>query len=114
MPDGVWAFDMFGDALYFHLGPAAAVTLGAVLVMLWHWPLMGLVFLLGSALYTAVSIRLALGYVAPIRRVAAESDSRLGGALADALTCNAVVKSTAAEAREAFAALAAHAGVLAD
>ena len=23
---GVWAFDMFGDALYFHLGPAAAVT----------------------------------------------------------------------------------------
>ena len=38
--------------------------------------------------------------MAPIRRVAAESDSRLGGALADALTCNAVVKSTAAEARE--------------
>ena len=35
-----------------------------------------------------------------LRRVAAESDSRLGGALADALTCNAVVKSTAAEARE--------------
>ena len=97
---GVWAFDMFGDALYFHLGPAAAVTLGAVLVMLWHWPLMGLVFLARRALYTAVSIRLSLGYVAPIRRVAAESDSRLGGALADALTCNAVVKSTAAEARE--------------
>ncbi len=65
--------------------------------MLWHWPLMGLVFLAGALLYTAVSIRLSLGYVAPIRRVAAESDSRLGGALADALTCNAVVKSTAAE-----------------
>jgi ATP-binding cassette, subfamily B, bacterial len=68
--------------------------------MLWHWPLMGLVFLLGALAYTAVSIRLALGYVAPIRRVAAEGDSRLGGALADALTCNAVVKSTAAEERE--------------
>ena len=68
--------------------------------MLWHWPLMGLVFLAGALLYTAVSIRLSLGYVAPIRRVAAESDSRLGGSLADALTCNAVVKSTAAEWRE--------------
>ena len=97
---GVWAFDMFGDAVYFHLGPAAAVTMGAVALMLWHWPLMGLVFLVGAVLYTALSIRLSLGYVAPIRRVAAENDSRLGGALADALTCNAVVKSTAAEGRE--------------
>ena len=42
---GVWAFDMFGDAIYFHLGPSAAVTVGAVALMLWHWPLMGLVFL---------------------------------------------------------------------
>ena len=97
---GVWAFDMFGDAVYFHLGPAAAVTMGAVALMLWHWPLMGLVFLVGAVLYTALSIRLSLGYVAPIRRVAAENDSRLGGALADALTCNAVVKSTAAEGSE--------------
>ena len=97
---GVWAFDMFGDAIYFHLGPSVAVTIGAVVLMLWHWPLMGLVFLVGALLYTAVSIHLSLGYVAPIRRVAAESDSRLGGSLADALTCNAVVKSTAAEGRE--------------
>ena len=97
---GIWAFDTFGDALYFHLGPATAVTLGAAALMLWHWPVMGLVFLVGAVLYTAVSIQLALGYVAPIRRLAAETDSRLGGALADALTCNAVVKSTAAEARE--------------
>ncbi len=61
---------------------------------------MGLVFAAGAALYTWASVRLALGYVAPRRRVAADSDRRLGGALADALTCNAVVKSTAAETRE--------------
>ncbi len=97
---GVWAFDLLGDALYFQLGPAAAVTMGAVALMLWHWPLMGLVFLVGAVLYTVVSVRLSLGYVAPLRRAAVASDSRVGGALADALTCNAVVKSTAAEARE--------------
>ena len=97
---GVWAFDLLSDALYFQLGPAAAVTLGAAVLMLWHWPVMGLVFLAGALLYTAVSIRLSLGYVAPLRRRAVESDSRIGGALADALTCNAVVKSTAAEERE--------------
>jgi ATP-binding cassette subfamily B protein len=97
---GIWAFDSFGDAVYFHLGPSIAVTLGAVTLMLWHWPLMGLIFLIGAVLYSAISIHLSLGYVAPMRRVAVESDSRLGGAIADALTCNAVVKSTAAEARE--------------
>ncbi|MFL5334130.1 MAG: ABC transporter ATP-binding protein [Geminicoccaceae bacterium] len=97
---GVWAFDMLGDALYFHLGPSVAITVGAVVLMIWHWPLMGLVFLAGAVLYTAASVRLSLGYVAPLRRVAVESDSRVGGALADGLTCNAVIKSTAAEARE--------------
>lgn len=97
---GTWAFDTFGDALYYQLVPSMAVTLGAVLLMLLHWPLMGLLFLLGALAYTVVSVRLALGYVAPRRRLAADSDSRLGGALADAITCNAVVKSTGAEARE--------------
>ena len=97
---GVWAFDMLGDALYFHLGPSVAITAGAVVLMIWHWPLMGFVFLTGAVLYTAASVRLSLGYVAPLRRVAVESDSRVGGALADALTCNAVIKSTAAEERE--------------
>jgi ATP-binding cassette subfamily B protein len=97
---GVWAFDNFGDALYYQLVPSAAVTVGAVVLMLLHWPLMGLLFLLGAVGYTVVSVRLALGYVAPRRRLAADADSRLGGALADAITCNPVVKSTAAEARE--------------
>ena len=45
---GVWAFDTFGDAIYFHLGPSVAVTVGAVALMLWHWPLMGLIFLVGA------------------------------------------------------------------
>ena len=97
---GVWAFDTFGDALYYHLVPSAAITVGAIVLMLLHWPLMGLLFLAGALAYTWASIRLALGYVAPRRRVAADSDSRLGGALADAITCNPVVKSTAAENRE--------------
>jgi ATP-binding cassette subfamily B protein len=97
---GVWAFDTFGDALYYHLVPSIAITAGAVVLMLLHWPVMGLLFLLGAIAYSWVSVRLALGYVAPRRRLAADSDSRLGGSLADAITCNAVVKSTAAEARE--------------
>lgn len=97
---GTWAFDTFGDAIYYQIAPSIAVTIGAVVLMLLHWPVMGLLFALGAGAYTYASVRLALGYVAPRRRVAADSDSQLGGALADAVTCNAVVKSTGAEARE--------------
>src|SRR5215467_13732685 len=39
-------------------------------------------------------------YIAPAARVSNAWDTRVGGTLADALTCNAVVKSFGAEARE--------------
>jgi len=43
---------------------------------------------------------LALGYVAPAARLANQWDTKLGGSLADAMSCNAVVKAFGAEARE--------------
>ncbi len=39
-------------------------------------------------------------YIAPAARVSNAWDTKVGGTLADALTCNAVVKSFGAEARE--------------
>jgi ATP-binding cassette, subfamily B, bacterial len=97
---GVWAFDTFSDGLYYHLFPSVAVVLGAVVVMLLQWPLLGILFFVCAVAYAAVSIRLSLYYVAPRRRLAAAEDSRLGGAIADAITCNSVVKTTSSEARE--------------
>lgn len=43
---------------------------------------------------------LSLGYVAPAARLANTWDTRLGGSLADAVSCNAVVKGFGAEERE--------------
>ncbi len=48
----------------------------------------------------ALTAALTLGYVAPSARLSNRWDTRIGGALADAVGCNAVVKGFAAEARE--------------
>jgi ATP-binding cassette, subfamily B, bacterial len=54
----------------------------------------------GSLLYVAVTVALSLGYVAPAARLGNLWDTRMGGALADAVSCNAVVKAFGAEERE--------------
>ncbi len=95
-----WAFDDFGDALYFGIVPAALVTFGTGAVMAWHWPLMGALFLAGAALYVAVSLALSMRVMAPIYRRFVGVDSELSGAIADAVTNNALIKATAAEPRE--------------
>lgn len=97
---GIWAFDDFGDAFYLSLLPAAAVVLGVAVLTAARWPVMGLLVLAGAASYTAVSVYMASAYVSPRRRQAVEADSRLGGSLADAISCIGVVKTAGAEGRE--------------
>ncbi|MEZ5936564.1 MAG: ABC transporter transmembrane domain-containing protein [Alphaproteobacteria bacterium] len=97
---GTWAFDQLGDAFYFHLLPSAAVVLGVIVTMAFHWPEMAAMFTLGTALYCWVSVHMTMGYFAPRRRAAVSYDTKLGGALADAITCNALVKASGSEGRE--------------
>ena len=97
---GFWAFDHLGDSFYFHLIPSAAVVLGVLVAMTFRWPEMAALFGLGCALYCWVSIHLTMAYFAPKRREAVEYDTKLGGALADSITCNTLVKATGAEERE--------------
>ena len=97
---GFWAFDHLGDSFYFHLLPSAAVVLGVLITMTIRWPEMAAMFALGCALYCWVSVHLTMAYFAPKRRAAVEYDTKLGGALADSITCNTLVKSSGAEVRE--------------
>jgi len=97
---GIWAFDDLGDAFYYHLLPSVMVVIGVIGVMTWHLPEMGLMFTAGAVFYVWVSVKLAIGYFAPIRRAAVETDSKLGAVLADALTCNMLVKNSGSEIRE--------------
>ncbi|MCT2577657.1 MULTISPECIES: ABC transporter ATP-binding protein/permease [unclassified Mesorhizobium] len=97
---GMWALDLLNDTILIALLPSFVMLVGSTLLLGWFWPMMGLVVAIGSVLFIAVTGMLSLGYVAPAARLANSWDTRLGGALADAVSCNAVVKGFGAEARE--------------
>ena len=97
---GMWAVDLMDDTLLLALLPALLVLIGSSVLLGWHWPAMGVVVGTGAVLYVALSIWLSLYYVAPAARLSNVQDTLVGGAMADAVTCNAVVKSFGAECRE--------------
>jgi ATP-binding cassette subfamily B protein len=76
------------------------VLVGATFLFGWHWPLMGLAVGVGTVLYVMITVKLSLDYVTPATRRSNAWDSRLGGALADAVSCNPVVKAFGGESRE--------------
>ncbi|MEM9794985.1 MAG: ABC transporter ATP-binding protein [Pseudomonadota bacterium] len=94
------ALDSLGDTVFLELFPAVLVLLGTTATLAMFRPELGLAALLGSIIFVVVSILLSMRWVAPASSLANAQDSRLSGALADAITSNAVVKAHAAEARE--------------
>jgi ATP-binding cassette subfamily B protein len=97
---GMWALDMLNDTLLVALLPALSVLAGTAIVLGVHWGLMGGLLALGSAAYIILAGTLSVRWVAPASQLSNAWDTRVGGALADAITCNAVVKAFGAEARE--------------
>jgi ATP-binding cassette subfamily B protein len=97
---GMWAVDTMDDILLLELLPALLVLIGSSLLLGYHWPGMGLIVAAGAVVYIAISVSLSLYYVAPAARLSNAQDTRIGAAMADSITCNAVVKSFGAEGRE--------------
>ncbi|MGR3541837.1 MAG: ABC transporter ATP-binding protein [Hasllibacter sp.] len=97
---GGWAVDMLNDVLLLALLPSALMLIGTTITLATFSPWLGLTALVGSSVFTVVTVLLSARYVAPAASLSNAQDSRVSGALADAITCNAVVKAHAAEARE--------------
>ncbi|MGA2287254.1 ABC transporter ATP-binding protein [Bradyrhizobium sp.] len=97
---GMWALDLLNDTILMALLPSLAVLLGSMILLGLHWPSLGLVIAVGAAVYVPMIILFSTRYIAPAARVSNAWDTKVGGTLADAMTCNAVVKSFGAEARE--------------
>ena len=97
---GMWAVDALNEVLLVAMIPSLFCLLGATLVLGSRWPVMGLIVALGAISYIAVTVLLSTGYVSPAAKLSNEWDTKVGGALADAISCNAVVKAFGAEARE--------------
>ncbi|KQP54260.1 multidrug ABC transporter ATP-binding protein [Methylobacterium sp. Leaf111] len=97
---GMWALEGLNDTLLLELLPAFVVLVGTMLLLGLQWPVMGLVIGLGSLIYLGIVVALATRVIAPAAQLSNVWDSRLGGALSDAVGANAVVKAFGAEARE--------------
>jgi ATP-binding cassette, subfamily B, bacterial len=97
---GMWAVDLIDDTLLLALLPAILVLAGSSIILGAHWLSMGLLVAVAATSYTAISITLSVHYVAPAAHLSNAQDTRIGAALADTVTCNAVVKSFGAETRE--------------
>ncbi|WP_299209415.1 ABC transporter ATP-binding protein [uncultured Tateyamaria sp.] len=97
---GTWALDDMADVLLLALLPSTLVLLGTIgTLTAFQWQV-GLVAALGAALFLTLSLLLTLFWVAPAARLSNAQDSRVSGALADAITSNAVVRAHAGEVRE--------------
>ncbi|UYN99269.1 MAG: ABC transporter ATP-binding protein [Devosia sp.] len=97
---GMWALDALNDTLLVALLPSVVMLGGATIILGAFWPVMGAVVGIGSLIYIGVTVSLSMGFVSPAATLANAWDTRLGGALADAVSCNSVVKAFGAETRE--------------
>jgi ATP-binding cassette subfamily B protein len=97
---GMWALDLLNDTILMALLPSLLVLLGSMILLGLHWPVLGLVVGVGAMIYIPMMVLFSTRYIAPAARVSNAWDTKVGGTLADAMTCNAVVKSFGAEARE--------------
>lgn len=97
---GMWALDLLNDTILMALLPSLIVLVGSTILLGAHWASLGLVIAFGAILYVGMMVVFSTRYIAPAARISNAWDTKVGGTLADALTCNAVVKSFGAEARE--------------
>ena len=97
---GMWAYDDFADTLVMDLGPGFALLIGFSIAMFMRDPFMGAYFAIAVTVFVTASIVMSLLYVGPANQLSNDADTHLGGALADAVTCNVIIKSFGAEQRE--------------
>jgi ATP-binding cassette subfamily B protein len=97
---GTGALDLLNDTILLAMLPSLIMLVGTTIMLSLFWPMMGLVIALGSIAYVVFTVLVAVLWVAPAASLANQWDTKLGGALADSVTCNAVVKGFGAERRE--------------
>ncbi|MBK3659893.1 ABC transporter ATP-binding protein [Bradyrhizobium diazoefficiens] len=97
---GMWALDLLNDTILLALAPSLFVLIGSMILLGVHWASLGVVIALGALSYVTMTALFSTRYIAPAARISNAWDTKVGGTLADALTCNAVVKSFGAETRE--------------
>ena len=85
----MWGYDVVTDAALIWFGPAGVVLVGLCVMMALRWPIVGLFAFLVMGLYIVSNVVLTSVYARPSNLKSVALDSRIGGALADAIASNA-------------------------
>lgn len=96
----MWGFDAVTDALLLMLLPTIVVLVGLSISIGLRWPVVGLFVALVVCGFVAFQLVMARYYIRPVNLASNALDTQIGGALADAISGNPVVKSFGAETRE--------------
>jgi ATP-binding cassette subfamily B protein len=97
---GMWAIDQINDTIILAFLPSFIVLTGATLLFALRWPVVGLAILAGALVYIAFLVTAALKVMAPAATLTNQWDTKLGGVIADSVSCNPVVKGYGGEPRE--------------
>jgi len=97
---GMWAYDNITVNLFLGIAPSIGVMFGISLIMALRWPLVGTVVFLVVLAFITSSIVLSRFYIRPQNIRSNALDSKIGGALSDAIGGIATVKSFGSENRE--------------
>jgi ATP-binding cassette, subfamily B, bacterial len=96
----MWGYDSASDALLLMLGPTLLVLGGLAISIGLRWPLAGLFVAAVVGVFIVYNVLTTTHFIRPANLTSNALDTQIGGALADAIGGNAVVKSFGAEARE--------------
>ncbi|RYB07795.1 ABC transporter ATP-binding protein [Lichenibacterium ramalinae] len=97
---GMWALDELNDMLLLSFLPSLVVLLGTMALLGARWPSVGALVGLCAAVYIGAVLVLTTRVLAPASALSNAQDTRISGAISDAVGNNAVVKAFGAEARE--------------
>jgi ATP-binding cassette subfamily B protein len=96
----MWGYDTVADCLVIWIVPALLVLAGLSVQMVLRWPMVGLFAIFMISLFIGFSLAANMLFVRKANLRSVAMDSRIGGALADSISSNPVVKSFGAELRE--------------
>src|SRR4051812_3577494 len=75
----MWALDLLNDTILMALLPSLLVLLGSMILLGLHWPVLGIVIGIGTAVYVPMIVVFSTRYIAPAARISNAWDTKVGG-----------------------------------
>ncbi len=97
---GKSGFDSFSDTLYMSIYPNILTSISLIIILFFNSFWLGITSILGFIIFFYSTNRFSKNYLTPAYEEVNQIDTHMNGILSDAITCNSLVKTFAAEENE--------------